>query len=147
MGTDQVLVRIPRLARSVVDLDVAHAPLHQPAGDQGLATMQRFAVQLADLGWLLMDVESVNGFALHAEGQLHRFDPRIELRIALALLLMPMVQLLDQVELMTLLDGTEGLVLNVRDQFFRTGRTGVDMRSLIDPREEGTPPVCRFGRR
>ena len=65
---------------------------------------------------LLADVEGVGRLHLHPVCQLHRLDARLQLRVLRALLLVPAVQLLHQIELLSLLLAVEGRVPDVFDQ-------------------------------
>ena len=85
----------------VEELDVAHAPLDQPAGQQAVVRERRRAglgpVHLEDLLGLLADVHHVGDRHLHPVGQLVLADPRQGLGVA-ELLELVFVELAEGVE-------------------------------------------------
>ena len=77
-----VIVVVPGLAVAVVDLDHAHAPLHQPPRQQTAAREIAVAIARArGFSGSLRDVENFRRFGLHAEGDLGRLDGGLELRV------------------------------------------------------------------
>ncbi len=121
VGLD-VLVRVPRIARRVVDLHHADALFNEAGGGETAASRGAFTVHLDGGLGLLADVEDVGRFGLHAVGRLHGADGGLELRIgfggvgAVGLLLVERVELLDEVELLALLVEVELFVVDIGDQ-------------------------------
>ena len=98
-----VVVIVPRLAGAVPHLNEAHASFNQALRDEQLPGLRPFAVHLANGLRLPADVERVRGVQLHAVSQFKGLDARFQLRVLPALLQVPLVQLLQQIELFLLL--------------------------------------------
>ena len=77
----EVVVVVPRLAGSVPHLHEAHAALDQSAGNEQLARLGAFAVELSHRLRLALDVEGVGRIHLHAVGQLKALYAGVELGI------------------------------------------------------------------
>ena len=78
-----VVVIVPGLIVAVIDLDDAHAPLHQSPRDQAGVGELAGAVQVPRRGRFASQVKRLARLELHAEGHLQRGDPRFE-RIVVA---------------------------------------------------------------
>ena len=133
----EVVVVVPGLAGAAPDLDEPHAALEQPPGDQelpGRACRGRTARGSACGSRL--DVEGVGRLGLHPVGQLERLDARLELRVVLAAVGVPLVEPSHQVELPALLVGSRGVVADVLDQLVDVGVLGVDVGPLVGAGQE-----------
>ena len=94
-----VVVVVPRLAVTVIDLHHADAFLDQTASHQAAASEIVIAVAGAHGFGLLGDVENFRRFGLHAEGDLGGLDGGFELRVRAFALDVDLVQLAQQIEL------------------------------------------------
>ena len=101
----EAAVMVPGVVRrGVEELDVAHAPFREPAGQETLPAEQvgrRIAdpVEAFRHRALARDVEGFRGVALHAEGQFKRCDAGVELTVDHAVTLVELVEPPDRVEL------------------------------------------------
>ena len=99
------------------------------------------AMHIANILRLPAHVERILGVALHAEGHFERLNTGLELWIAGPSLLMPLVDLGEQIELLPLLGRADRGVANVFDEQIDGRVPGVDVRSLKAP---GRNPACQF---
>ena len=97
MADLDIVVVVPGLARAVVELDESDAALGQPPGNQALAGEDAGAVHLFNVRRLPADVEGVGRVPLHPVGQLEALDARLQLRVALPLGDVALVELLQKV--------------------------------------------------
>ena len=134
---------VPRLHTAVPGLHEAHAPFDEPPRHEELPVLRPLAVHLQDVGRLLADVEGIGRLELHPVGKLEGTDPRLDRRLAGALVEMAGIERAEEVELLLLAVGAEARIADVVDELAGVGLRGVDMRSLEGPREEGAPPVAR----
>ena len=127
--------------RGVEELDVAHAPLQEPTGQEALPAEQvgrRVAdpVEASRRGALALDVEGLRGVPLHAEGQLERRDAGVELAVDHAVALVEPVEPADRVELGALRRGIAGGVGEVGDRVVEVA----DQGPLVGARQEAGAP-------
>ena len=94
---------------------------------------------------LAADVECLGRFRLHPVGQLERLDAGFELGLVAVPLEVLAVELGQEVELGPLRPGADAVVADVRDQLLDVGVPAIQVRSLVDPRQEGRLPVLRLG--
>ena len=134
---------VPRLPLAVPHLDVAHAALDEPAGDEHLPPLGVVAVAVADMLWLAGDVEGLPRLCLHAPGQLHRGQPGLELWVVVAGGQVPAVERRRQIELAALGIAVEEWVADILDEVLHLPLGGVDVGSLIRAGEKGVAPVLR----
>ena len=147
VGLGDVVVAVPGLDVAVEELDEADAALDQPAGDEELPGLDAGAVHVADVLRLLLDVEGVGGRHLHPVGQLEAGDPRLEVVVLGAGLLVPPVELGQEVELPPLVGLGHDRVADVLDQVLGLLLAGVDVGPLVDAGQEGRSPVGDVGDR
>jgi hypothetical protein len=98
------------------------------------------AVGFANRFGFLADVESVLGLELHAEGHLERFDAGFQCEILPTALKVIAVEFLHQVEQTSLAGLRKILVVDMPDDFFGIDLRVVDMRTLINSRQETARP-------
>ena len=140
-----LVVAVPRLHVAMKHLHEPHPPLNQPAGNQQLAAMQGIAIQLAHRLRLLGDVERIARRILHPIRQLEALDPRLERRVFAPHRLVPPVHLRQQIKLPTLLSAGGPRAPHMVQQFAHLALAGVDVRSLVNSRQERRPPVRDIG--
>ena len=148
MVLDDVLVAVPAplvLHAAAVDLHEAHAALDQPPGDQALPGEVRAlriveAVERLRRPRFAFEVEAFGGRHLHAIGQLETFDPGGQLRLVRRLLEVPLVELLEEVELRALLAVGDALR---RIQVVDRRALRLEHGPLVDARQKARAPVRR----
>src|SRR5688500_13035307 len=107
---------VPRLSGTVPELNVADTPFDQSAGDQCLTSVDTGAVHLPNGFRLGRNVKSIRGVHLHPISQLKGLDAGFELGVVIALLLMFLVQLIEQIELLSLTLQRSVVAMNVLDE-------------------------------
>jgi hypothetical protein len=101
----EAAVMVPGVVRrSIEELDVAHAAFRESTSQQTLPAelvRRRVAdpVEALRHGALIRDVEGLGGVSLHAEGQLKRCDPGVELMVDHAVDLVELIEPGDRVQL------------------------------------------------
>src|SRR5207244_602277 len=90
--------------RSVEELNVPHAPFHEPTGQETLPTEQigrRVAdpIEARRQSALACDVEGFRRVTLHSESQFKRRDAGVERTVDLAVALVELVEPPDRVQL------------------------------------------------
>src|ERR1051325_7765437 len=98
----QIIMVVPRLARTMPHLHKANTTFEQTPGNQQLPCLRPFAIHFPDILRLLFDVEGIGRIDLHAIGQFEGLDTRFELRILSAALRVLLVKLVKQIELLPL---------------------------------------------
>ncbi len=73
-----MVVGVPRLAMAVVDLDESHSAFRQSSSQEAAVGKMAVAVSLSDGGWLVLEMERLGRFELHAVGRLHRLNPALQ---------------------------------------------------------------------
>src|SRR5689334_22519081 len=109
----QIIVTIPGLSGAGPNLDEAHAPLQQSAGDEDLPRLRAGAVEIENMLWLLCNIKGVRSIGLHAIGHFEGLDAGLELRFMLALLQMLLIQCKQKIKLTPLLLGRGEVALDV----------------------------------
>ena len=137
----QIVVIVPGLARAVPHLNEAHAFFNQAPRDEQLPGLRPVPVQLANMFRLAADVERVRGVHLHPVSQFKRLNARLQLRVLLALLQMPLVEFLQQTKLIPLFPRRRAVVSDVLDELFNPGVLRVDVGALKNPRQKAGLPV------
>ena len=138
-----VFVVVPRLVVAVVELHDAHAAFDQPAGQE--AGVGEFAVAVAaarDFGFATQVERFLRG-TLHAEGHFERGDAGVELVVGAALGQVRAVHALQQIELPALLAARKVFVADVGNDRVRVDRRVVDVRALVNARQEAVAPQLR----
>src|SRR5262249_58823928 len=97
-----------------------------------------------DVPRLAADVERILCVALHAVSQLERLNAGFELRIVGPLLLMPLVQLQEQIELCALLCRRHPRITDVLDEAVDARMPRVGIRALAGARQKAGLPVLRL---
>ena len=101
---------VPGLSRATPDLDETNSAFDQSARDEQLSAVNPVAVEVANVLRLAVQIERLGRLALHPIGQLERLNPCFEQRRVLTLLRVEFVQLLDEIQLATLLSGQQKTV-------------------------------------
>ena len=130
-----VRVRVPVVVDprvSIDQLNEPHAALGQPAGDHALPAKALRVAALEPVKAVcrvsfVAKIERLRRLGLHAVRGFERFDPRLEVRVALPSLQMLAVKKLEQAKLGLLHLGRGGAAVHVRD---RLG-SGNDPRTLM----------------
>lgn len=136
-----IAVVVPRLTGPVPKLHVPHASLEESSRHEGLASMDRIAVELADLFGFLRDIECIGGLGLHPEGEFKGLDPRFESRVGRGSGILH-GQLSEQFQLAGLGIAIGVGTSDILDEFFHIRALWVDKGSLERTREKPALPVC-----
>ena len=139
-----VVVVIPGLALTVPDLYETHAAFEQTAGDEELAGLSGVAVHFLNVFGFFGDVEGVAGFHLHVVGEFEGVDARVEFLILGSGGKMFFVELLQQVDLFSLIVAGCVFAFDELDQFFEFGVLRVDVGALVYAGQETGLPVLTF---
>ena len=139
-----VVVAVPRLERTVPDLDVAHAALYEAAGNEHLFRLRGVAVERANGGGFAVDVEGVGRSGLHPKRCLETLDARLEGGVG-AGGLVAAVERRGEVELRALGGGIEVGVGEMVDEVGGFAVLRFDVSALVGAREEGGLPVVGTG--
>ena len=131
-----VVMVVPRLARTREDLHVSHAPLDQPPGQQARVPQGVLAVQPSDPPGLAPDIKRLAGRKLHPEGGFHGLDSTLEELIFAALGEVHSVEFLDQVQLLSLFGLRLAWVLQEPDHLLGSRLVGTESRALEFRRQE-----------
>ncbi len=133
-------VRVPGLAVSVIDLHETHAAFDESASQQAAVGEVAFAVIIACLLRLLVQVERVAGSELHSEGRLHGSNAGLE-RLVVAVSLPGFdIELPQQSELPLLGFLIPFGISQVRDHLLRVDRRMIDVSSLAGRRQKRAVP-------
>ena len=90
---------------------------------------------------LARHVKGLRRLRLHPPGQLHRGQPRLELRIMLPRFEMTLVEGRREIELPPLSIAVEHGMPHILDEVLDAGLLCVDIGALEGPRQKGAPPV------
>ena len=131
-----VVVAVPRLERTVPDLDVAHAALYEAAGNEHLFRLRGIAVERANGGGFAVDVEGVGRSGLHPKRCLETLDARLEGGVG-AGGLVAAVEGGGEVELRALGGGVEVGVGEMVDEVGGFAVLRFDVSALVGAGEEG----------
>src|ERR1051325_7992073 len=145
MGTVNldILVAVPRLSVTEINLHHPHPAFHQTASHQTAAAETDFTIFWPKSFFFRPDVKHVRRFGLHPESHFHGLDARLELGITAGLVQTHPVQLIYEIDLMTLSARVQVLVVNKLNQLLRLCFGGCDVTALVNRREKSRTPELR----
>ena len=140
IGLD-VVVMVPGLPSSVPQLHHADSALEQTSGDERLPAVHGVTVHGPDGGRFAGQIEGVAGFHLHAEGQLERFDARLQSRIRSVVVPVGGIERGQKIQLPALHARGGVRAADILDEPLHVAVLRIDERSLEHAGQEGRLPV------
>ena len=141
MGGGDVIMAIPWLARSVVELDEPNPSFCESASHEALAGKSSLAVHVSGGLGFLVDVEGIRRFSLHPIGELKTLNSGFQNRIVIPAGEVLLVEALNQVELLALVAGECVAILDILNQLVDVGVAWVDIGACQNSGKEAGLPV------
>lgn len=135
VGGFDVGMIIPWLTGTMPQLNKPDAAFEQPAGDEGLSSVDAVSVEFVNVSGLAADVKCLCGIFLHAKGEFERLDSCVEAWIEPGVA-MGCIELMEQVQLAALSGCCQLRVIDVLDQLADLFVAGIDVGSLKHPWQE-----------